>query len=152
MKALTILQPYAHLIAIGQKPIENRGWPTAYRGPLLIHAGKSTADVYGWGAPEYRVHGFGLDEMAFGAVVAVATVVACLPKPPRGDVHPAWVSAGYAHLWDHEHAHGLWCWVLADVQRLAEPVSCRGYQGLWNPDPHTILAVRAQMTQEVATR
>jgi hypothetical protein len=39
MKALSIRQPWAHLIANGIKTIENRTWRTDYRGPLLIHAG-----------------------------------------------------------------------------------------------------------------
>ena len=43
MKALTICQPYAEMIANHEKPIENRTWPTSYRGPLAIHAGKSRA-------------------------------------------------------------------------------------------------------------
>lgn len=34
MKALTIHQPYAELIRRGEKVIENRTWPTSYRGPL----------------------------------------------------------------------------------------------------------------------
>lgn len=38
MKALSIRQPYAYLILAGIKRIENRGWTTKYRGPLLIHA------------------------------------------------------------------------------------------------------------------
>jgi len=41
-RALTIRQPWASLIALGVKTIETRGWSTAYRGPLVIHAGKST--------------------------------------------------------------------------------------------------------------
>lgn len=40
MKALTISQPFASLIASGEKWIENRIWYTSYRGPLAIHAGK----------------------------------------------------------------------------------------------------------------
>ena len=40
MKALSIMQPWAWLIANGHKDIENRSWPTRYRGPVLIHAGK----------------------------------------------------------------------------------------------------------------
>ncbi len=39
MKALTILQPWASLIACGAKKIETRSWATKYRGPLAIHAG-----------------------------------------------------------------------------------------------------------------
>lgn len=38
MKAISIQQPWAHLIVHGYKPIENRTWTTEYRGPLLIHA------------------------------------------------------------------------------------------------------------------
>lgn len=40
MKALSIQQPWAWLIVNGYKDIENRDWPTRYRGSLLIHAGK----------------------------------------------------------------------------------------------------------------
>ena len=40
MKALSIRQPWAYLIVNGYKDIENRDWPTRYRGPVLIHAGK----------------------------------------------------------------------------------------------------------------
>ena len=44
MKALSIRQPLAFLIAHGLKDLENRDWETHYRGPLLIHAGKTLAD------------------------------------------------------------------------------------------------------------
>lgn len=45
MKAITIIQPWATLIAIGNKQIETRSWSTKYRGPLAIHAGKNTSYV-----------------------------------------------------------------------------------------------------------
>lgn len=38
MKALTIWQPWASLIACGVKQYETRSWPTKYRGPIAIHA------------------------------------------------------------------------------------------------------------------
>lgn len=38
--ALSIRQPWAFSIVHGGKDIENRQWPTRYRGPLLIHAAK----------------------------------------------------------------------------------------------------------------
>jgi hypothetical protein len=38
MNALSIQQPWADLIVLGMKDIENRTWKTNYRGPLLIHA------------------------------------------------------------------------------------------------------------------
>lgn len=38
MKALSIKQPWASLIAHGIKDIENRTWSTRYRGRIYIHA------------------------------------------------------------------------------------------------------------------
>ncbi|MEE6129147.1 ASCH domain-containing protein [Chryseobacterium arthrosphaerae] len=38
MKALSIKQPFASLIAHGIKPIENRTWKTNFRGRIYIHA------------------------------------------------------------------------------------------------------------------
>ena len=40
MRALTLHQPWATLVAVGAKTIETRGWSSAYRGPLVIHAAK----------------------------------------------------------------------------------------------------------------
>ena len=36
MKALTIWQPWAQLLATGTKSIETRSWGTRYRGPILF--------------------------------------------------------------------------------------------------------------------
>jgi len=41
MKALTLHQPLASLIAIGIKTIETRSWSTRYRGRLAIHSSAS---------------------------------------------------------------------------------------------------------------
>lgn len=54
MKALTLWQPWASLVALGVKTIETRSWSTSYRGPLAIHAAKkrpievSCQDVGEW--------------------------------------------------------------------------------------------------------
>jgi len=39
-KALSIRQPWAWLIVNGLKDIENRSWPTNFRGRIYVHAGK----------------------------------------------------------------------------------------------------------------
>ena len=41
VKALSIKQPWAGMIACGAKPIEYRSWKTPYRGDLLICASGS---------------------------------------------------------------------------------------------------------------
>ncbi|MHB1773386.1 MAG: ASCH domain-containing protein [Acidimicrobiales bacterium] len=55
MKALSLHQPWASLIAIGVKKVETRHWTTSYRGPLAIHAAATTSGLdglkvarYGW--------------------------------------------------------------------------------------------------------
>src|SRR3546814_4442712 len=78
MKALTICQPYAELILLGLKRVENRSKPTRHRGPLLIHAGKSRdwlrivpqPPTYE-GCPDMsydRTSGLYLADMDFGAI------------------------------------------------------------------------------------
>jgi hypothetical protein len=43
-KILTVRHPWAWAIIHGGKNIENRTWPTDYRGPVLIHAGRAYDD------------------------------------------------------------------------------------------------------------
>jgi hypothetical protein len=80
MKALSIRQPYAWLIANGIKDVENRTWRTAFRGQVLIHAGKTYpkrdfADDHDCyleaGYPTIR-------ESMIGGIVGVARIVACV--------------------------------------------------------------------------
>lgn len=112
IKALTICQPSAELIARGEKPIENRTWPTNYRGPLAIHAGKSRAWLEEGDEALYP-------EMPFGAVVAVADLYDCVRWEALSD-----------ELKENEHANGPWCWLLRNVRRL-KPIPYSGAQGLW---------------------
>ena len=136
MKALTICQPYAELIACGEKRVENRTWYAAYRGPLAIHAGKSRQwldidrdeKLQEMDAPT----GLYLSVMDFGAIVATATLVDCLKHEQivggRYDEQYPWLRA-------HAHASGPWCFVLESVVRLARAIPYSGKQGLFEvPD------------------
>jgi len=119
MKALTICQPYAELIARGEKFVENRTWYTTYRGPLAIHAGLSTHRLGEWPPISRDL----AREFPRGAIIAVCHVEDCLPvdqAPPS------------------RHTHGPYCWLLADVVRLAEPIPCKGHLSLWNLPPDVL--------------
>ena len=118
MKALTICQPYAHFIAVGAKPIENRTWPTAYRGPLAIHAGKSRK----WLTPMFDY----IDPKAllFGAALGIVTVTDCVRV---ADLPP--------DLAANRHACGPWCWILTNPRPFKTAVPLRGWHRLWEiPD------------------
>jgi hypothetical protein len=100
MKALSLWQPWASLIALGVKTIETRGWATKYRGPLAIHAAQRLPrdfdnvgafrvteypDMEGPRPTRFELMGEGPDgwvrehAMPFGAIAAVCTLVDCLP-------------------------------------------------------------------------
>ena len=130
MKALTISQPFASLIASGEKWIENRSWPTNHRGPLAIHAGKGTQYLAREELAEYQT----------GCVIAVAKLAACVQMDViRNNGQNAinrrlWIpctNKTWADACDHQHAEGPWCWILEDVL-LVEHVPIRGAQGLWD--------------------
>ncbi len=77
MKCLTVRQPWATLIALGIKTVENRTWFTKHRGPLLIHAGKGI-DKDGM----KLVQDLGLDlptPLPRGVLVCRVNVVDCVP-------------------------------------------------------------------------
>jgi activating signal cointegrator 1 len=40
MKVITVIQPWATLLALGVKKFETRSWATKHRGELAVHAGK----------------------------------------------------------------------------------------------------------------
>jgi hypothetical protein len=120
MKALTICNPYPQLILTGEKRVENRTWPTKYRGEMYIHAGKSREWLH---ADDLRR----FPHMPFGAVVAIAEMVECttIGRIEMGDFDKR-----YPWLRTHQHAEGPWCWVLDKVTPIG-PWPYRGAQGLF---------------------
>lgn len=118
---LTICQPWASLIAWGDKRVENRTWRESYRGPLLIHAGKSRLFLDRYGdvsdVPGPR-------PLPMGAIVATAWLTACVRAPVAR--HHAW-----ALTHPYADAGKVW-WLLERVRPLERPLPWRGAQGLWN--------------------
>lgn len=84
MKALTIRQPGATLVALSAKRIETTSWSTQYRGPLAIHASKGFThldrECCQGKYVRRRLHEAGIndpDALPLGRVVAVAELVGC---------------------------------------------------------------------------
>ena len=86
MKALSIRQPWAWLIVNGYKPVENRSWPTKYRGPVLIHAAKGmTRGEYSEAMAValragMRTYFPRFEEMKRGGIIGQATIVDCVTE------------------------------------------------------------------------
>ena len=133
MKSLTISQPYASLIASGEKWVENRTWHTPHRGYLAIHAGKGQQYMDRQSLIE--------SEYPTGVVLCRVKLVACIELKEIQHFAKHRLEAlapGTEKFWSeiarHKHAEGPWCWVLQDVKRYREPISARGRQGLWEWD------------------
>lgn len=152
MKALTLTQPWATLVAIGAKTIETRSWNTNYRGPLAIHAAKT---IPGWAAALSVQEPFesvlvqaGISEFPIGCVLATCRLIGVRRMPPsftEAIEHPGWewvAPSGREFsfpLTEQERAFGdymilRYAWLLADVQPLPAPVPARGQVGLWEWD------------------
>jgi hypothetical protein len=151
VKALTLHQPYASLIAVGDKRVETRYWRTGYRGRLAIHAAKRPPYLGGitlerLGAIFDSLNTMLLRTLPRGVVIATAELVACVPVE-KVDFDPDWHGNPAGLLHDPSDAEaiiasplesyfgnytpGRFAWLLRDVQPI-EPVPARGQQGLWN--------------------
>lgn len=143
MRAMSLHQPWASLVAHGLKRIETRGpRPTKrYRGPLLVHAAKKWTRkefdalhrIYSQHVAPLNACGFG-DWLAgtpppLGAIVAVARVV------DIREMTPEWIAEQTPlELAIGDWQPGRYGWVLEDVQRLEPAIALRGRQGLWEPN------------------
>lgn len=144
MKALTLYQPWAHLVAIGAKTIETRSWKTNYRGPLAIHAGVNTQFAFHGKhyicdtEPFYSVLQADSEKfhrtMSFGAIIATCELVGC----EFIDDHQlcwqrgtrTWMLTAQ-ELAFGDFTPGRYAWFLADIKKLMSPIIVKGAMGLW---------------------
>lgn len=139
MKAITIHQPWATLIALGEKQFETRGWPTKYRGPIAIHAGKHFSKDAWIEPPIYdaiRKHGLLLPEdFPTGAVIATANLNNCLKSVDTWTDGYVLENGIFVYSPEYEFGDftpGRYAWELTNVQQLPKPIPAKGQQGLWN--------------------
>jgi len=128
MKAITLWQPWATLIAIGVKPFETRSWATSYRGPLAIHAGK-TREGLRLCEGETEIEralakaGYTLQSVPMGVVVCTARLAEVLTTEEiykRDLIDPF-----------GDYSADRFGWRLVDIEPLNPPLPATGKQGLW---------------------
>lgn len=139
MKALTLWQPWATLVAIGAKRIETRSWSTNYRGPLAIHAAKRVnkkdlrlcfRDPFFESLTQagYRLiayHLFKGNTLSHGAIVATCDLVD-IQQIDRDFVLPTEPELSFG-----DFTLGRYAWFLDNIEELKEPIPCKGAQRLW---------------------
>jgi ASCH domain len=130
-KALSVRQPWAYAILRGGKSIENRSWPTEFRGPIALHAGRSmepqaVTDFFKfiearnlggtWISPKI------VADLPKGAIVGLVDIVDCV----RTSNSP-WFEGPYGFL-------------LANPQSI-KPIACRGEQKFFDLPPNVYAAL-----------
>jgi activating signal cointegrator 1 len=115
MKALSLHQPWASLIADGRKKIETRDWELLHRGPLAIHAAQKIDKE------ACAQFGYDPDTIPRGAVVCVVTVISCV-RFPNHLVEPDRYG---------DFSAGRYGFLLKLTEKFEQPIPARGYQGLW---------------------
>lgn len=157
MKALTVWQPWASLLACGAKQFETRSWATSYRGPIAIHAAavKVPQIIKRCFSTESSKQAF-LDAIAkgmngvhtekevmelvnslpTGSVVGVAQIVGCC-RIFVGCNGKQFIRAShgiykptYRERMLGDWTPGRYAWEFYDM-KLIDPVSAKGKQGLW---------------------
>ncbi len=121
-RAITLHPCWAWAVAHATKRIENRSWPTKYRGRIYIHAGCGGVKRDDRESLTRRLVGAGLeypDESEFmrGALVATATLADCVQLP-----------ASRLGPWGCPDS---WHFLLEDVVALRDPIPMNGKLGIW---------------------
>lgn len=144
IKAITLTQPWATLVALGYKQVETRSWRTDYRGPLVIHAAKSfprwardtmIEDLHFAAA----LQGFTANDLPRGAALCVVELLGCVPVTES----PVWaekvnfslghkMSVSEIYFGDYAPDGGRYAWPMRLIEVFAEPIPCSGALGLWD--------------------
>ncbi len=158
MRALSLTEPWAVLVAIGAKKFETRGWRVFYRGQLAIHASKmfpawakslcdrewckrrgaSTEQDFAV-ADALAEAGLTVAALPLGAIVGVVDVLDCVPTT---DVLPT-VTAREQGLGDY--AKGRFAIRLANPRHLPDPIPWSGRLGIWDVPDDVEAEIRRQV-------
>lgn len=151
MKAISLWQPWASLVAIGAKRIETRSWSTSYRGPLAIHAARRwtrdqrrlcltdhfAAALEGAGLKRPGCRAFEIN-LPLGAVIATCEIAHCVEiAPGRRKLwgEQCFIPPEAPELLFGNYAPGRFAWILENVKLLEEPIPAVGRQALFNWTP-----------------
>ena len=104
-KAISLHQPWANWIALGNKTIETRFRRTKYRGDLVICSTKFPEEGVG----------------PFGYALCIVELYDCRPMR-YSDESGACIA----------YNKGRWAWMLRNLRRFTDPFRVSGHQGFFN--------------------
>lgn len=143
-KAISIKQPWAYLICAGIKDVENRTWPTKYRGRLYIHAsaksvgkyfeeGVFTADQLNYLIQSKKINL--IEKVQLSAIIGHADIVDCVVNHSS-----IWAEKSEIGLLDeptNEYGKPIYNWVLANPVLFDKPIlNIKGKLSFWDCSQH----------------
>jgi hypothetical protein len=150
MKALTLTQPWATLVAIGAKRIETRDWMTRHVGELLITASKKFPSDARHLCPTAPFStALGMETLHTGCALAVVDMIQCWRFDHRTE--QLIIARSAARLlppyerYFGDYTSGRAGFVFRNIRRLTTPIPCRGSLGLWEVPPDVEAEVRRQV-------
>lgn len=135
VKALSLKQPFAWLIANGYLLVDDRTWGTPYRGAVLIHASKGLyQEYYDYLKATTNIPLPNKDKLEYGGVVGIANLVHCcrprdLPEGISREQRSHFSNVpqdGFGFLFEHATPLPL--------------IPCRGKLGMFEIDVDALLA------------
>lgn len=107
IKAISLHQPWANLVASGEKSIETRTWKTSYRGPIVICSSlKPTC---------------GLPADQLGAALCIINLFDCRPMTKEDELKALC-----------EIYPGAYAWILGEPKKIAFYFPVHGRQKLFD--------------------
>jgi activating signal cointegrator 1 len=149
MKAITLWQPWASLVALGYKEVETRCWSTKYRGELAIHSAArlppkwlgasrhepkfrdALADIFNARRDRDERYGFHVDDaikkLPYGKVLCIVKLI---DIEETGGMTCCELSESELLFGNYEL--GRYAWFLEMVELFDEPIPAKGNRMLWN--------------------
>ena len=128
MKVLSIIEPWATLIASKQKYIETRSWKTSYRGELYIHASKKLINKKDEKIQEL-LKLLPTQEMNYGKIICKCELVDCIYMDEKfiNEIkqNKQEYICGYYQI-------GRFAWILEKMELIQPKIEAKGKLNIWN--------------------
>ena len=144
MKAISIWQPFASLIAGGYLHVEPRIWkpPADFIGKrIALHASKHYNDLVQKAISElwckHPPNGCGhtKQELPWGALIATGVITRVYDEADQEAREHRLIAKSRPMLQYHlTSRRGAWLWLIEDVRRFKQPIPVRGFLKFWNLD------------------
>ena len=144
--ALSLRQPWAHVVLHMGKALENRRWDTSFRGDFLIHASKGLTKADYYDCLETCQHVLGsqilstfppLKALPRGGIVGAARLVSVLPRCPHWPCEHPW------HMPDPDKPPlTQFGFMLENIRPAPRFVPCTGHLGFFRVPDEVVAQLR----------